>query len=562
MFFSPSPKLLTLFDRILLASIGLGRGKDGGHKQAELFIHNWKKRSLLVRHMIGGGKVFGLSFWPGDPTRLITCGVRHMKFWHCTGTKRNVIHSVPAHFGRKLEGSVSVLDVCYDRAGRAIGASKQGHLLVWVLKPDDTTCMALGKGSVARAHQGAINVLAVVPGGERILSGGADGRVCVWFCDSDVHAPIMPGPVYEAIAFTMAPSVLEASLQSLSVSVSYSPADAKRILIGTRGGNAVAIDLEDGSLVQRKPIMVGHHKGELWGLAAHPSDPAVCATSGDDCTVRLWHTELKSCFAVSKPGVLKTKSRAICYSPGEGEFLAAGLGGIQGRNRDKASGNLVLLDSENLHLLYELNVATDSVSDVSWSLRASMIAVASHDKCIYIVAVEIEPELKLVTRNVLEGHAGDVQHVSFSRDGEWLMSNDIAGDLHFWSTVSGKDASMNIPDSMRKAQWFPNKCPLNWAALGIWPEDANKLDINACETRGDYVNGESNELGGDYIVSADEFGNVKLFNAPVTQWCAPSMVHRGHSAHVTNVCFNADGSKVFSTGGEDRCVFVWAMSQI
>ena len=455
-----------------------------------------------------------------------------------------------------------MLDVCYDRAGRAIGASNQGHLLVWVLKPDDTTCRALGNGSVRYAHQGVINTLAVVPGGERILSGGIDGRVCVWFCDGDVKAPLMPGPVYDSIKFTMAPSVLEASLQSLSVSVSYSSPDDKHILMGTRGGDVVAIKLNDGSLVQRKPIMVGHHQGELWGLAAHPSDSEVFATSGDDCTVRIWHTELKSCFAVSKPGVLKTKSRAICYSPGDGEFLAAGLGGIQGRNRDKASGDLVLLDSENLHLLYELSVAKDSISDVSWSFDACMIAVASHDKCIYLVAFKIEPELKLETQFILEGHAGDVQHVSFSRDGEWLMSNDIAGDLHFWSTVTGKDASRKMPDSIRKAKWFPNKCPLNWAAIGIWPEDANKLDINACETRGDYMNGESNELGGDYIVSADEFGNVKLFNAPITQWCAPSMVHRGHSAHVTNVCFNADGSKVFSTGGEDRCVFVWTMSQI
>jgi WD40 repeat protein len=555
-------KLAFTGDGLHLASIGLGRGKDGGHKQAELFIHNWKKRSLLVRHLIGGEKVFGLSFWPSDPTRLITCGVRHMKFWHCTGAKRNTIHSVSARFGRKLEGFVSVLDVCYDRAGRAIGASNQGHLLVWVLKPDDTTCRALGNGSVRYAHQGVINTLAVVPGGERILSGGIDGRVCVWFCDSDVKAPLMPGPVYDSIKFTMAPSVLEASLQSLSVSVSYSSPDDKHILMGTRGGDVVAIKLNDGSLVQRKPIMVGHHQGELWGLAAHPSDSEVFATSGDDCTVRIWHTELKSCFAVSKPGVLKTKSRAICYSPGDGEFLAAGLGGIQGRNRDKASGDLVLLDSENLHLLYELSVAKDSISDVSWSFDACMIAVASHDKCIYLVAFKIEPELKLETQFILEGHAGDVQHVSFSRDGEWLMSNDIAGDLHFWSTVTGKDASRKMPDSIRKAKWFPNKCPLNWAAIGIWPEDANKLDINACETRGDYMNGESNELGGDYIVSADEFGNVKLFNAPITQWCAPSMVHRGHSAHVTNVCFNADGSKVFSTGGEDRCVFVWTMSQI
>jgi WD40 repeat protein len=44
-------------------------------------------------------------------------------------------------------------------------------------------------------------------------------------------------------------------------------------------------------------------------------------------------------------------------------------------------------------------------------------------------------------------------------------------------------------------------------------------------------------------------------------WCAPAMVHRGHSAHVTNVCFNADGSRVISVGGNDRCVFVWRVIQ-
>lgn len=35
------------------------------------------------------------------------------------------------------------------------------------------------------------------------------------------------------------------------------------------------------------------------------------------------------------------------------------------------------------------------------------------------------------------------------------------------------------------------------------------------------------------------------------------MVHRGHSAHVTNCCFSCDKSRVISVGGGDRCAFVW-----
>ena len=38
------------------------------------------------------------------------------------------------------------------------------------------------------------------------------------------------------------------------------------------------------------------------------------------------------------------------------------------------------------------------------------------------------------------------------------------------------------------------------------------------------------------------------------------MVHRGHSAHVTNCCFSCDTCKsrvIRSVGGGDRCAFVW-----
>ena len=546
-----------------LASICLGPGDDGGHKQAELFIHNWKKRELLLRHMVGGEKLFHLSFWPNDQTRLITCGVKQMKFWHCKSNRMKRIESTPARFPNKLAGSISALGMCYDCAGRAVCATDKGHLLVWLLKQEDSVCLNLNQGSIAHAHRGPINSLAVVPGGEQIVSGGADGRVRVWTCPNSLKAHISPGPIFESAKFVQSPTILESSLQSLSVS------SDKHIIMATRGGDVVAINLKDGSMVRRKPINSGHNEGELWGLAAHPSDPDVFATSGDDCTVRLWHTELKTCFAVSKPGTLPTKSRALCFSPLDGDFLAVGQGGRQGRNkpigtpgRDDASGDVLILDSESLVSLYRHKVANGMISDVSWSQDKHTIAVASHDKCIYLLAFASVPDISLSTRSVLEGHAGHVQHVSYSQDSEWLMSNDIAGDLHFWSNITGKDVSLSITDSLKNADWFPNKCPLNWAAKGIWPEDAQILDVNACEIRGHFGSGSSNGFDQDYIVTADEFGNVKLFNAPITQWCAPAMVHRGHSAHVTNVCFNSDGTQVFSIGGEDRCVFVWRMSVI
>ena len=114
-----------------------------------------------------------------------------------------------------------------------------------------------------------------------------------------------------------------------------------------------------------------------------------------------------------------------------------------------------------------------------------------------------------------------------------------------WGFRNGK--RLTKLNKLKEAEWLPLTCPLSYATQGIWPDDGDLTDINAVMATK------------DYIVCADDFGNVRLFNSPSLNWCAPSMLHRGHSSHVTNVCFNADKSYVISVGGNDRCVFLWKM---
>ena len=60
-----------------------------------------------------------------------------------------------------------------------------------------------------------------------------------------------------------------------------------KFVIGTSGSEIIEVSSIDGQDLSKGPLIVGHFKGQLWGLAAHPTRAEI-ATVGDDAVVRVW----------------------------------------------------------------------------------------------------------------------------------------------------------------------------------------------------------------------------------------------------------------------------------
>jgi len=86
---------------------------------------------------------------------------------------------------------------------------------------------------------------------------------------------------------------------------------------------------------------------------------------------------------------------------------------------------------------------------------------------------------------------------------------------------------------------------------GVWPSGADGSDINAVDRS------PSMSL----VATADDFGDVKIFNYPCTTAGASCKSKKGHSSHIMNVRFNCDETALFTVGGNDRSVFKWKITK-
>ena len=125
-----------------------------------------------------------------------------------------------------------------------------------------------------------------------------------------------------------------------------------------------------------------------------------------------------------------------------------------------------------------------------------------------------------------------------------MQLNNSSYEILYYDSRSGKQLTSGASQN-RDELWDSWSCIIGWPVQGIFPAASDGSDVNM-------VDRSANR---DVLVTAEDFGKVKLFNYPVVTPKALFNKYGGHSAHVTNVKFLQDNSYVISTGGGEKSIF-------
>lgn len=175
----------------------------------------------------------------------------------------------------------------------------------------------------------------------------------------------------------------------------------------------------------------------------------------------------------------------------------------------------------------------ESIEDIKYSPDGSSIAVGARDNIIYVfdvgagVGKSKGSSSYLNLRGRCLGHTSYITHVDWSADSRLLQSNCGSYEIIYWDARRCKALRSTRDRIEADAKWDKFTCVLGFPVMGIWPDDSDGTDVNALQV----------SPCGDYVVTADDFGTVKVFNAPCVVEDAPARTGTGHSSHVSNVRF-------------------------
>ena len=358
-----------------------------------------------------------------------------------------------------------------------------------------------------KAHTSCVNCIILRENNTGFITGGNDGQILI-FDNKFVIARKL--------------SINDPKISSLSPRVrSVCEDENGNILVGTRGGDIVEYVGQTPEVILR-----GHYDLELWGLCVHPKKNKYF-TVGQDKMLSIWDVETRK---IEKFTSIIEPAEVIHVSP-DGRDLAIGC----------KSGNLHIYDAITLEKKTSKSERKNQpVSIVKYSPDGRFLAVGGVDSMVFIYDGKKYNRLKR-----LIGHTSRVTHIDWSADSEIIQSNSTSYELLYHAVSSG--TQITKISSMKDIDWNSWTCVLGWPVQGIWPPCASGDDINAVDR----------DKIGKVIVTADDFGKVKLFKYPSPIDKASFKPYVGHSSHVTCVRFSVSNSHVISTGGNDKAIFQW-----
>ncbi|XP_036887500.1 echinoderm microtubule-associated protein-like 5 isoform X3 [Sturnira hondurensis] len=480
-----------------LASVGI----DDGHT---VVLWDWKRGEKLSATRGSKDKIFVVKMNPCVPDKLITAGIKHMKFWRRAG---GGLIGRKGYVGTLGKNDTMMCAVYGWTEEMAFSGTSTGDVCIW---------RDIFLVKTVKAHDGPVFSMHALEKG--FVTGGKDGIVALW--DDSFERCLKTYAIKRA---ALAPGskglLLEDNPSIRAIALGHG-----HILVGTKNGEILEVD-KSGPITL---LVQGHMEGEVWGLATHPYLP-ICATVSDDKTLRIWDLSPSHCMlAVRK---LKKGGRCCCFSP-DGRALAVGL----------SDGSFLLTNADTLEDLVSFHHRRDVISDIRFSPGSGKyLAVASHDGFTDIYHVASSKRV-----GVCKGAASPITHIDWDARGKLLQVNTGAKEQLFFEAPRGKRQA--VPGAeVEKISWASWTGVLGLCCEGIWPVIGEVTDVTACCLTNDKM----------VLATGDDLGFVKLFRYPAKGKCGKFKRYMAHSVHVTNVRWTYDDSMLVTLGGADMSLMVW-----
>ena len=418
-----------------------------------------------------------------------------------------------------------------EASSTVVTGTASGHLYSWTKRENGE--MKVDKSIVG--HTGP--VFGLSKGGMGVVSGGKDGLVIVW------------GPSLEKLRTYNIMDINEVErMPYLPIIHSVCcDEDFSKVLVGCKGGEIYEIAKDSGRIILQNE---GHSVKELWGIAMHPHNPDLFATTGDDASVRIWNIKTRSVVRKTR---LDSASRTLAWSP-DGKQLCIGLGG------DSTSmvkdGTFVIMDSAKLEVVHEDRKSKTWLSDIKYSpvltaekagSKGGMIAMASQDGRIYIHD-STNFELKVVTQKV----NSPISMLDFDTTGSYIQCNTSDWQLLFFATEDGKAVTSNA--KLRDTQWDTQTCILGWNVQGCWPKEDDKRPSNVASVH--RASGKAKVLA-----AATDDGQVKIYHYPTQIKGMQGASAVGNSNFVSKVRFSANDEFLVTLGAKNRTIMQFKLTK-
>jgi microtubule-associated protein-like 6 len=456
-------------------------------------------------------------------TDFVTVGEKHIKFWSMASNQLKFQSGVLG-----AEGDRQTFLTCGFTPEYTIVGCKSGDLYLFKGNKIDPT-MSFG------AHNGMIYSVWVDTVGDNVFTGGKDGYVYVW---GATDFKKKKGYDFNKLA---------KGTQKNSIRAINCRPGQTTFYAGSITSTIYKVDLKTNDPVQ---VVTSHfgdlnatddNYGELWGLSTHPSKN-MFATVAEDRTLRIWDVPSRKIlqkFDIKEPGLCCT------FSP-DGKKIAIGL----------TDGNFLVYDVAGKAEELRKKVSKRRIVSIRYSPNGKYLAVGHAENAVQVF--DVEQEYKKM--GTCSGASSVILHLDWSQDSKYLQTNSQAYELlHYELNGTFVAKASDLKDT----KWATQECVLGWDVQGIWPEESDGSDVNACN--------KSHGTGKQYLVTAEDSGLVKVFNYP----CVGSHLNKegvltkrpmsyrafGHSSHVTNVGFVADDTYVISTGGADLTVMQWKVEK-